>query len=1108
MRKKLLFFLSVLCFSFASAQIGQPFDITVCGGGEVYLADETAAVLGNLSPNDYTVTYHLSQQDADAGINLLPDPFVATSTMTVFVRVSEFGNPANYETTSFMVSVLPAPTITSQAFTTCDNDGINDGFAFIDLGSAAEQIWFSTNSPNMLEIAFYMTLTDAMNQVNPIPWSSFVNTVPGTQELYYTATDSQTGCSSIATITLFIVNCGSSCVSPTQLVASSITDTTFVLSWVQPDSTMMWEVLVLPAGSPAPNSAAAGTPVTTNPYVIVGLVCDATYDVYVRSICADQTVSAWSAPVAVAMPCTFGPGQPDFLEMCSDTNEACFDLTQNDDNIMGGLEPEGYSITYYVHEAQAGAGTNPIATPTMFCITQPGPNGTEVFARLENNVTGEFQVFAFGLFIRQTQASNFTPAALTECDADLNGVVTFDLTEIALQLNTANPLSYYTNSNDATSISGANAILNPHAFEMSATSGTQTATIFVRETVLGGCDIIYSTLLMASSNCNQANVCNQANSLCASLGVPFTNTTNNGTAQPGIDYGCLFTQPNPTWFFLPISEAGDLSFHLEQNSLTGVHLDLDFICWGPFPDPVTPCAGPAFLNPATQVGCSYSSSATEDFTILNAQPGQFYLLMITNFSNQQGVVTVTQTNTGAAAGEIDCSGMRLTAFVDSNANGTKEAGEDAFNLGQFQYEKNNNGITHNLTSTSGVAHIYDLNPANTYDVSYAVDPMYTAYYSVSPSSFNDLSVPAGGMAEYFFPVTLTQAYDDLVVALIPNAPPMPGFTYTNTIRFTNLGSQVASGTVTYSKPSAVSIASVSEAGATTTATGFTYDFTNLQQGETRDIIVTLQVPTIPTVALGQILTASVNVMPIDGDIAPENNAATTSQAIVGSWDPNDKSESRGEYVLFSDFGADDYLYYTIRFENEGTAAAQTVKINDVLESQLDETSVRMVSASHDYVLDRTGNVLNWTFENIDLPYASANPEGAKGYVQFKVKPKPGFEIGDVIENSAAIYFDFNPAIVTNTFATHFVQSMGVPGVRSANFVVYPNPAGDLVTVAVDGSDMIANVAIYDMLGKKVIARQSASNVETLDVSALGSGMYFVEIVTASHVKTTKKLVIK
>jgi uncharacterized repeat protein (TIGR01451 family) len=219
-------------------------------------------------------------------------------------------------------------------------------------------------------------------------------------------------------------------------------------------------------------------------------------------------------------------------------------------------------------------------------------------------------------------------------------------------------------------------------------------------------------------------------------------------------------------------------------------------------------------------------------------------------------------------------------------------------------------------------------------------------------------------------------------------------------------------------------------------------------------------------------------------------------------------EARGPQILIDDFTADDYLYYTIRFENTGTAAALNVRVQDYLEGAIDPDSFRMVSASHNYVLDRIGNQLTWRFENILLPAAVQDANGAKGYVQFKVKPLPGYSVGDMIQNTASIFFDYNPAIVTNTFATTFVESLGVDEYADSQFSIYPNPANDFINVKVkDGS--LQKMTVYDLLGKTILEAGSSDIASgSMDISGVSSGIYLLEVVSDNNLKVTKKLIVK
>ena len=55
------------------------------------------------------------------------------------------------------------------------------------------------------------------------------------------------------------------------------------------------------------------------------------------------------------------------------------------------------------------------------------------------------------------------------------------------------------------------------------------------------------------------------------------------------------------------------------------------------------------------------------------------------------------------------------------------------------------------------------------------------------------------------------------------------------------------------------------------------------------------------------------------DLVESNNDSNLSEIVVGSYDPNDKMEALGPKVLYDEFvTSDQWLYYTIRFQNLGT----------------------------------------------------------------------------------------------------------------------------------------------------------------------------------------------
>lgn len=148
------------------------------------------------------------------------------------------------------------------------------------------------------------------------------------------------------------------------------------------------------------------------------------------------------------------------------------------------------------------------------------------------------------------------------------------------------------------------------------------------------------------STFGQAAMCEDSDPFCTGNIYTFPAGVNTGTAQSGPAYGCLQTQPNPAWYHMKIAVAGDINIFMS----TVPSRDIDFICWGPFTDPYDPCA--SSLTGNTEIDCSYSPAPTENCYIPNGLVGEYYILLITNYSNQACDITFQKTS---GSGETDCT---------------------------------------------------------------------------------------------------------------------------------------------------------------------------------------------------------------------------------------------------------------------------------------------------------------------------------------------------------------------------------------------------------------------------------------------------------------------
>ena len=153
--------------------------------------------------------------------------------------------------------------------------------------------------------------------------------------------------------------------------------------------------------------------------------------------------------------------------------------------------------------------------------------------------------------------------------------------------------------------------------------------------------------------------------------------------------------------------------------------------------------------------------------------------------------------------------------------------------------------------------------------------------------------------------------------------------------------------------------------------------------------------------------------------------------VVGPYDPNIKvaiPEGYGEQHFIA---ADQAIQYTIHFQNVGTDKARTVVIRDLLSDQLDLATFQPGPASHTHewiiLPDRT---LTITFPEINLPDSTSNEAESHGFFSYTIKPIEGILPYNSIENEAAIYFDFNPPIITNR-TSHLIEKPQIGSVLHA-----------------------------------------------------------------------------
>src|SRR5690606_1315445 len=150
----------------------------------------------------------------------------------------------------------------------------------------------------------------------------------------------------------------------------------------------------------------------------------------------------------------------------------------------------------------------------------------------------------------------------------------------------------------------------------------------------------------------------------------------------------------------------------------------------------------------------------------------------------------------------------------------------------------------------------------------------------------------------------------------------------------------------------------------------------------------------------------------------------------------------------------DWIEYTVRFQNTGTDYAEDVIIRDQLDENLIWTSIQPLFSSHDmeFEFDPSGKVA-FVFNDIMLLDSNTNELESHGFVKYRVRMKPDLALGETIENTAYIYFDFNEAVITNTALNTIVEpkELSIETVATeTELSVFPNPTSGIVNIRLSG----------------------------------------------------------
>jgi uncharacterized repeat protein (TIGR01451 family) len=558
------------------------------------------------------------------------------------------------------------------------------------------------------------------------------------------------------------------------------------------------------------------------------------------------------------------------------------------------------------------------------------------------------------------------------------------------------------------------------------------------------------------------------------------------------------------------------------------------------------CAG-TYVGMVTDInGCSGSfsfvvtSNNTTNFTVTDSSQNE------SGFGLQNGYIDLTvsgpnppytfQWSNGAVTEDIYSlsGGSYNVVITDSLGN----CGSYYYNLstissygyitGYFYNDNNGNCSYDSGDSPLSGYNVYATNGTNTYWGYTSSNGYYVIWVPVGNYSVNAFSAinQAGACVNTYnlnvtgsttipnvnFSYVIPPIYDVCVSTWTSGI--VPGFNGYYNVYLNNYGNQSANGVVYLVLPGMVNYVNSNPAATSVSGDTVFWNYAGLPPYGSQYFWVTFYTPV--TAILGSPATAYVNATVTNGtDINPACNSTSYTRIITGSYDPNDKTVSPSGYGATGDIPlTEDEFSYLIRFQNTGNGPAVNINVVDTLSSLLDPLSFQMLNASHAYTVEMLpGNVIKWHFDSIMLPDSNANEPASHGHIQFKINKLNAPVAGQVIENKAYIYFDFNEPVITNMAMNTYELSAGLEEEinESSAVIVYPNPFNDQTTFVIrkETTNGSYTFEMTDVLGKTVRSINNISERQfTVSRSGLENGMYFYTIINNEGVIVKGKVIIK
>lgn len=586
-------------------------------------------------------------------------------------------------------------------------------------------------------------------------------------------------------------------------------------------------------------------------------------------------------------------------------------------------------------------------------------------------------------------------------------------------------------------------------------------------------------------------------------GTPPYTITANGMPPIGYD---LFTN-DPYFGYFSLNDGISVSITDANGCMGGANVGMDGPSTAPFSaDNINPACGGLnngsvdlsfgfsgpygpYLSITGPSGNVYGDTPfSEPLALTGLEPGSYFLVRTYNplyfASSCQFVEQFTIPDLGP-----DCGSVSGRLFIDNNQNCAQNGGEPSV---PYHVIEINPGPEYAITNSSGDYTRNLVNGNFTIEAQGTGTDLYPICPSVQPAPFtiNYNNVTLNLADSSLIPL-------DLRVTAANNVA-RPGFAHSIWGNVRNLSAQLSGAvTLTVSYDPQMSYVGAYPTPTSIASNTLTWDLPAFLAYGEQNFSVQLQVP--PNAGLlGLPFAHAVSFTQPITESTYANNSVGLSGVFQGAYDPNDKQvftstrEQESIYII----GQDEWLDYTIRFQNTGTDTAFTVVVTDTISTALDLSTYEQGVASHPFdVSFKSGRVVEWRFAEINLPDSNVNEAASHGLVSFRIRPQLPLLPGSVLANNADIFFDFNDPIRTNDATLTAEFSTGVSASDHDRFSIFPNPAQDILFLS--GAIVSHEVSVWSVDGREVLRTTVSGPRPVLEVAALSPGSYVLELRTST-----------